>query len=149
VPLPASDVSLLPYLRAEQPWGLDITLSVAVNGGEVSRPPFRLMSVSCAQQLAHLTSNGAFVRPGDLFASGTVSGPEPAQHGSMIELSWGGERPITLDDGSQRSFLADGDSVVITASAPGPDGSVVGFGEVAGRVLPGGPGDGGPGDGMG
>jgi fumarylacetoacetase len=127
---------LLPYLRAERDWGMDLSLSVSWNGTEVSRPPFATMSWSCAQQLAHLTVNGATVRPGDLFASGTVTGPSRAQRGSFLELSWGGREPVTLDDGSTRTFLEDRDTVVITATAPGPGGSVVGFGEVSGRVLP-------------
>jgi fumarylacetoacetase len=136
VPLPASSVDLLPYLRGGEPWGFDIALSVSINGSEVSRPPFALMSYSCAQQLAHLTVNGATVRPGDLFASGTVSGPARSQRGCLLELTWGGREPITLADGSVRTFLADGDEVVITAVAPGPDRSVAVFGEVTGRVLP-------------
>src|SRR5262249_8833438 len=127
---------LLPYLRTMQPWGLDLTLSISWNGTVVSRPPFATMWYSCAQQLAHMTVNGATVRPGDLFASGTVSGPAPDQRGCLLEMTWGGRDPVTLDDGSTRTFLEDRDTVVITAVAPGPDGSVVGFGEVAGRVLP-------------
>lgn len=127
---------LLPYLRTAQPWGLDLRLTVTWNGTVVSRPPFSTMAYSCAQQLAHLTVNGATVRPGDLFASGTVSGPERDQRGCLLELTWGGREPVCLDDGSQRTFLEDRDTVVISAVAPGPDGSVVGFGEVAGRVLP-------------
>jgi len=136
VPAVLPDDSLLPYLRTEQPWGLDISLEVSWNGTVVSRPPFATMAYSCAQQLAHLTVNGATVRPGDLFASGTVSGPSRDQRGSLLELCWGGREPITLDDGSVRTFLEDRDTVVITAVAPGPNGSVVGFGEVAGRILP-------------
>jgi fumarylacetoacetase len=94
------------------------------------------MSYSCAQQLAHMTVNGATVRPGDLFASGTVSGPSVEQRGCFLELSWGGKEKITLADGSTRTFLEDGDSVVITATAPGEDGSVVGIAEVSGTILP-------------
>jgi fumarylacetoacetase len=89
-----------------------------------------------AQQMAHMTVNGATLRTGDLFASGTVSGPVPGQQGSLIELSWNGGDPIDLPDGTTRSFLEDGDEVVITASAPGPGGSRVGFGEVRGRIVP-------------
>ena len=131
-----SERPLLPYLRTAEPWGLDLSLSVLWNDTVVSRPPFALMAYSCAQQLAHLTVNGATVRPGDLFASGTVSGPSRQQRGSFLELSWGGREPVTLDDGSVRTFLEDRDTVVITATGPGPDGTVIGFGEVAGRVLP-------------
>jgi fumarylacetoacetase len=94
------------------------------------------MSWTFPQQLAHLSVNGATVRPGDLIASGTVSGSEHHQRGSFLELSWGGEQPITLDDGAQRTFLEDGDTVRITASAPGEEGSVVGLAEVVGTVQP-------------
>ena len=89
-----------------------------------------------AQQLAHLTVNGASLRTGDLFASGTVSGPARDQRGSLLELSWGGAEPLTLADGSTRTFLEDGDVVTITATAPGPDGTRIGFGEVTGTVQP-------------
>ncbi|HEY3261958.1 MAG TPA: fumarylacetoacetase [Pseudonocardiaceae bacterium] len=133
---PSSDAALLPYLRTAEPWGLDLSLTITWNGTVVSRPPFATMAYSCAQQLAHMTVNGATVRPGDLFASGTVSGPSRDERGCFLELTWDGREPVTLDNGSTRTFLEDRDTVVITAVAPGPDGSVVGFGEVAGRVLP-------------
>jgi fumarylacetoacetase len=120
----------------ESSWGLDIKLEVRVNGQPISRPPFATMYWTAAQQLAHLTANGASLRTGDLYASGTVSGPTEGERGSLIELSWNGERPLTLADGSKRTFLEDGDVVAITATAPGQDGSVVGFGEVTGRILP-------------
>ncbi|MDQ3404307.1 MAG: fumarylacetoacetase [Actinomycetota bacterium] len=125
----------LDYLVEEQNWGLDIHLVVTWNGTVVSRPEFAGMAYSCAQQLAHMTVNGATVRPGDLFASGTVSGPERHQRGSFLELSWGGKDVVTLDDGSERTFLEDGDTVTITATAPGPNGSVIGLSEVVGTVL--------------
>jgi fumarylacetoacetase len=132
---PPRDPVPLPYLRdGAAPWGLDITLEVRLNGHVVSRPPFADMYWTPAQQLAHLTANGASLRTGDLFASGTVSGPNPDQRGSFIELSWNGRDPLTLPDGSTRTFLEDGDEVVITATAPGPGGQRVGFGEVRGRV---------------
>nr|BFE70365.1 hypothetical protein GCM10020092_036660 [Actinoplanes digitatis] len=86
--------------------------------------------------LAHLTANGASLRTGDLYASGTISGERPDQRGSLIELSWGGAEPLRLPDGTTRTFLEDGDEVVISASAPGADGAVIGFGEVRGRILP-------------
>lgn len=124
------------YLADDQPHGLALDLRISWNGTVVSRPPFATMAWSCAQQLAHLTVNGATVRPGDLFASGTVSGPRPDQRGSFLELSWGGTAPVRLADGSTRTFLQDGDTVVISGSAPGPDGTRVGLAEVAGRVLP-------------
>jgi fumarylacetoacetase len=134
---PARDVPLQPYLDdADSPWGLDIGLEVRLNGELVSCPPFALMYWTPAQQLAHMTVNGASLRTGDLFASGTVSGPAPDQRGSFIELSWGGQEPLTLADGSSRAFLEDGDVVTITATAPGPDGGRIAFGEVTGRVEP-------------
>jgi fumarylacetoacetase len=120
----------------DHPWGLALDLEVRLNGHLVSRPPFAGMYWTAAQQLAHLTINGASVRTGDLFASGTVSGPAKGQRGSMFELAWGGADPIELPDGTTRTFLEDGDEVVITATAPGPDDSRIGFGEVRGRVLP-------------
>jgi fumarylacetoacetase len=126
----------LPYLAEDSPWGLDLRLAIEWNGSVVSRPMFSDMSYSCAQQLAHMTVNGATVRPGDLFASGTVSGPEKTQRGCFLELSWGGREKITLADGVTRTFLEDGDTVVITATAPGEDGSVVGIAPVEGTVLP-------------
>jgi len=102
----------------------------------VSRPPFAGMYWTPDQQLAHLTVNGASLRTGDLFASGTVSGPESGQRGSFLELSWNGTEPVSLADGSTRTFLEDGDEVSVTAWAPGADGTRIGFGAVTGRVLP-------------
>ncbi|HEY3608911.1 MAG TPA: fumarylacetoacetase [Pseudonocardiaceae bacterium] len=136
IAVPPAPHPLQRYLVEERPWGLDIDIEVRWNDTVVSRPPFAGMNWSCAQQLAHMTVNGATVRPGDLFASGTVSGPQPGQRGSFLELTWGGTEPLTLDDGSKRTFLQDGDTVAITGSAPGPDGCRVGLAEVAGMVLP-------------
>jgi fumarylacetoacetase len=133
---PPRDPPLLPYLRDVDDRGLDLELEVALNGHVVSRPPFAGMYWTAAQQLAHLTVNGASVRPGDVFASGTVSGPEKHQRGSLLELSWGGTEPISLPSGDTRTFLEDGDEITITATAPGAAGSRIGLGEVRGRVLP-------------
>jgi fumarylacetoacetase len=134
---PARDVPLQPYLDdAGAPWGLDIRLEIRLNGEVVSCPPFDLMYWTPAQQLAHMTINGASLRTGDLFASGTVSGPGRDQRGSLIELSWGGTEPLVLADGSSRTFLEDGDVVTITGSAPGPNGIRLSLGEVTGRVVP-------------
>lgn len=134
---PPRDPQPLPYLddSTAEPWGLDLTLEVRLNGHVISRPPFASMYWTPAQQLAHLTANGASLRTGDLYASGTVSGPERDQGGSLIELTWGGTEPIELPDGSRRTFLQDGDEVTITATAPGPGGSRIGLGEVSGRVA--------------
>jgi fumarylacetoacetase len=87
-----------------------------------------------AQMLAHLTSNGASLRTGDLFASGTISGPEREQRGSFLELSWGGAEPFTAA-GEERTFCEDGDEVVLRYSAPSPLGRIS-LGEVRGRILP-------------
>ncbi|WP_059012767.1 fumarylacetoacetase [Streptomyces specialis] len=136
---PERDHPLLPYLDDEglEPGGLDLRLTVRINGHPVSEPPFATMYWTAAQQLAHLTVNGARLRTGDLFASGTVSGPEPGQRGSLLELTWGGRDPLTLPDGTSRAFLEDGDEVTISAWAPGPSaGSRIGLGEVTGRVAP-------------
>jgi fumarylacetoacetase len=135
---PARDTPVLAYLddsgRCD---ALDLTLEVSVNDTVVSRPPFADMYWTAAQQLAHLTANGASLRTGDLFASGTVSGAQPDQYGSLIELSHNGTTPFPLADGSTRSFLEDGDEVTITATAPGVAGSTIGFGAVTGRVVAG------------
>jgi fumarylacetoacetase len=133
---PRRVLPLLPYLQDREPWGLDITMRVALNGTVLSRPRFRDMYWTPAQQLAHMTVNGASLRTGDLFASGTVSGPAPDERGSLIELTWNGREPVKLGDGRTRTFLEDGDEVVITATAPGAPGSVVGLGEVRGVIRP-------------
>lgn len=133
---PAQDPDPLPYLKSTGPWGLDLHLEVRLNGHSVSAPPFREMYWTAAQQLAHMTVNGASLRTGDVYASGTVSGPERGQRGCLLELSWAGREPLVLPDGSERTFLEDGDEVAITATAPGPDGTRVDFGEVTGRILP-------------
>lgn len=135
---PARNPKPLSYLddTGSAPWGLDIAIEVRLNGELVSSPPFDLMYWTPAQQLAHMTVNGASLRTGDLFASGTVSGPRPDQRGSFIELSWGGKEPLRLPDGSTRTFLEDGDVVTLTATAPGADGSRISLGEVVGRIDP-------------
>jgi fumarylacetoacetase len=134
---PPRDTELLPYLRdGDQPWGLDLALEVRINGEVVSRPPFREMYWTAAQQLAHLTVNGASVQPGELFASGTVSGAGRDECGSLLELTHDGTEPLVLADGSTRGFLEDGDVVTISATAPGTDGGRISLGEVAGRIAP-------------
>jgi fumarylacetoacetase len=131
VPAPAQDPEPLPYLR-EEPWALDLALETVLNGSVVTRTNARHLYWSPAQQLAHMTVNGASLRTGDLFASGTISGPERGERGSLLELSWNGAEPLELDDGSTRTFLEDGDEVVLRGSA----GDAVTLGEVRGRVEP-------------
>jgi len=109
---PPQEPEPLPYLR-EDPWAFDIPLEVELNGHVVSRSNARHLYWSVAQQIAHLTVNGASLRTGDLLASGTISGPEPGERGSFIELTWNGAEPLELPDGSTRTFLEDGDEVVL------------------------------------
>ncbi len=97
--------------RCQRPWALDLHLEVELNGERISATGFRSMYWTFAQQLAHMTVNGATTRTGDLFGSGTVSGPSRSERGSFIELTWRGAEPLTLTDGSTRTFLLDGDTV--------------------------------------
>ncbi|MFF4690790.1 fumarylacetoacetase [Streptomyces sp. NPDC001307] len=131
---------LLPYLDDSapgiEPGGYDLRISVAINGHVVSEPPFSTMYWTAAQQLAHMTVNGASLRTGDLYGSGTVSGPEERQRGSLLELTWNGRDPLELPEG-KRTFLEDGDVVTLSAWAPGANGRRVGLGEVSGRVVTG------------
>ncbi|MFC6081169.1 fumarylacetoacetase [Sphaerisporangium aureirubrum] len=136
VPGRAQDPEPLDYLRRREPWGLDITMEVLLDGERVSRPPYREMYWTPDQMLAHMTVNGARLRTGDLFASGTVSGPDAGQRGSLIELTWNGSEPVKLSDGRTRAFLEDGDTVTVTATAPGPDGTPIVLGEVTGTISP-------------
>jgi len=133
---PSRDFEPLAYLRGDADRGLDVSLEVRLNGEVVSRPPYRRMYWTPAQMLAHMTANGASLRTGDFFASGTVSGPGRDERGSFIEMSWNGEQPLQLTDGTTRTFLEDGDTVTITGRAPGRSGSTIGFGEVTATVLP-------------
>jgi fumarylacetoacetase len=135
---PERDVPLLPYLDDDgaEPWALDLRLEVRLGDEVISRPPFAGMYWTAAQMLAHMTVNGASVRPGDLFASGTVSGADRDQRGSLIELTWNGVEPLTLNDGSTRAFLENGDTITISATAPGPDGEDLWLGDVTGTVVP-------------
>ncbi|GAA2131031.1 fumarylacetoacetase [Nocardioides bigeumensis] len=133
--LPGQEPAPLDYLSVAEPAGLAIDLEVELAGEVVSRPPYASMYWSPHQMLAHLTANGASIRPGDLFASGTISGPEREQRGSFLELSWGGKEPFTVA-GVERTFLDDGDTVVLRYSAPGTGGGRIAIGEVSGTILP-------------
>ncbi|MGW2147337.1 fumarylacetoacetase [Nonomuraea bangladeshensis] len=130
IPGRAQDPEPLPYLRRKADWGLDIAVEILLNGEVVARPPYAEMYWTPDQMLAHLTVNGASLRTGDLFASGTISGPERGQRGSFIELTWNGADPIKLGSGETRTFLEDGDTVTIRATA----GDVT-LGEVSGTVV--------------
>lgn len=136
---PARTEDLLPYLDDagdEEPGGFDLRISVSLNGRVISEPPFSTMYWTAAQQLAHMTVNGASLRTGDLYGSGTVSGAGREERGSLLELTWNGTEPLELPDG-KRTFLEDGDEITLTAWAPGPDGTRVGLGEVTGRIATG------------
>lgn len=135
----------LPYLRQKEPRSIDIDLSVHLQSASmreaehtpetVARSNARYLYWSPEQQLAHHTVNGCNTRPGDLMASGTISGETPDSYGSFLELTWRGERPISLPDGAQRTFLQDGDNVVLRGVAKRSD-LQIGFGEVGGTILP-------------
>jgi len=131
VEAPPQEPAPLPHLAGGRDWGLDLELEVELNGAVVSRGSLRSLYWTMPQQLAHATSNGASIRTGDLMASGTISGAERGTEGSLIELTRNGSEPLRLPDGSERTFLEDGDEVVLRARAPGLE-----LGEVRGRVLP-------------
>ncbi len=133
---PDQDPPPLAYLGDHDPWSLDVTLEVRLNRQVISRPPFAGMYWTPGQQLAHLTATGASLRTGDLWASGTVSGPQVSERGSLIELAGNGAAPLTLDDGTSRGWLHDGDTLAISAWAPGTGGTRLGWGEVSGTIQP-------------
>ncbi|WP_127498622.1 fumarylacetoacetate hydrolase family protein [Actinoplanes solisilvae] len=132
---PPQDPAPLPYLRPAGP-AFDLRLTVEWNGTPVSRPPFASMYWTAAQQLAHLTSNGASVRTGDLYASGTVSGPARDETGSFLELTRNAAEPVKLADGTLRGFLANVDTVRISGRAFSTAGGEISLGSVSGTVVP-------------
>jgi len=131
---------VLPYLSFEGDKNFDIALEVLIQPEKgqptpVSRSNFKYMYWNMAQQLAHHTVNGCNIQVGDLYASGTISGPSPGSYGSMLELAWNGQRPLHLSDGSERKFLHDNDTLIIRGHAE-KDGVRIGFGECIGKVSP-------------
>jgi len=142
VPGPQQQPEPLPYLQTEGDWGVDIQLEVMLASASmadpdvISRTSFADVYWTMAQQLAHVTVNGTRIRPGDLYASGTVSGFEPGSYGSLIELTWAGRDPITLSDGSERRYLEDGDTVTLRGWCERPGLPRIGFGECVGTVVP-------------
>jgi fumarylacetoacetase len=140
-PLPAQDPEPLPYLHAANDFTYDIHLEAHLQTAAmdsphiITRSNFQNLYWSIAQQLAHHTVNGCNLQPGDLLASGTISGPTEESRGCMLELTWRGANPLTLPNGETRKWLEDGDRLTITGWAQG-DGYRIGFGEVTGRVLP-------------
>ena len=140
-PLPPQDPEPLPYLRAARDVTYDIQLEARLQTASmdaphvITRTNFQNLYWSISQQLAHHTVNGCNLQPGDLLASGTISGPTEESRGCMLELTWRGANPLTLPNGETRKWLEDGDSLTITGWAQG-DGYRVGFGEVTGRIVP-------------
>ena len=137
---PEREKDLLPYLQEPGPMLYNIELSVIIEpqGGKqevLARTNYNQMYYSAAQQLTHHASSGCAMNAGDLLGSGTISGPGKSERGSLLELSWGGKEPITLADGSTRSFIEDGDNMILTGHAQG-EGFRIGFGACEGRILP-------------
>ncbi|RYG90293.1 fumarylacetoacetase [Loktanella sp. IMCC34160] len=137
---PEREKTLLPYLAEPAPMLYDIALEVGLTpkGGSetiLSRTNYREMYYSAAQQLAHHTSSGCPMRVGDLLGSGTISGPTKDSRGSLLELSWGGKEPLTLDTGETRSFIEDHDTLALRGAALG-EGYRIGFGPCTGELLP-------------
>ncbi|MFN3171738.1 MAG: fumarylacetoacetase [Hyphomicrobiales bacterium] len=137
---PERDFELLDHLKDQGPMLFDIDLSVTLApqgraATTIARTNYNEMYYSAAQQLAHHTTSGCAMRTGDLLGSGTISGPEKENRGSLLELSWGGKEPFTLDTGENRSFIEDGDTLVLHGVAK-RDGYTIGFGTCSGKVLP-------------
>jgi fumarylacetoacetase len=139
---PAQDPEPLPYLRTRggQTWDIELDVRLKTPGmaksQRIIRSNFRHLYWNVSQQLAHHTVNGCDLRPGDLLASGTISGPEKSSFGSLLELTWRGTEPLVLKDGEERKFLQDGDSITITGRCQAEGAVPIGFGEVEGTVLP-------------
>ncbi len=137
---PEQQPEVLPYLQYEGQLNYDIQLQVGMvpkNGKEtiISTSNFKFMYWNMMQQLAHHTVNGCNINVGDVMASGTISGKDKSSFGSLLEISWGGKKPFTLSDGSQRTFIEDNDTIALRGFAE-KDGIKVGFGEVSGTILP-------------
>ena len=137
---PSREKELLPSLQEPGPMLYDIDLEVALapegkSETILSRTNYNVMYYSAAQQLTHHTTSGCPMRVGDLLGSGTISGPEKENRGSLLELSWGGKEPLTLDTGETRTFLEDGDTLTLRGAAKG-DGYKIGFGDCAGTLRP-------------
>lgn len=132
---PEQDPEVLPYLQYEGDKNIDIILEVTINNMPVTRSNFKYMYWNMAQQVAHHSINGCNLRVGDLMGSGTISGEDSTSYGSMLELSQGGKKDVSLSDGSSRTFLEDGDEVIMKGYCE-RDGIRVGFGQVSGKIIP-------------
>ncbi len=131
---------VLPYLITEGKRNFDIMLEVLLKTGQhepvtLCRSNFKYLYWNINQQLAHHTVNGCNIQVGDVYASGTISGPSPGSFGSLLELSWNGQKPLRLPDGSERTFIEDGDTIIMRGHAE-KDGVRIGFGECSGKILP-------------
>ncbi len=140
VDTPEREFELLDHLKDDGPMLYDIDLAVtlapeAKAATTIANTNYKEMYYSAAQQLAHHTTSGCPMRTGDLLGSGTISGPTKPERGALLELSWAGKEPITLDTGEERSFLEDGDTLTLHGAAKG-DGYQIGFGDCAGKILP-------------
>ncbi|MFN4147877.1 MAG: fumarylacetoacetase [Runella sp.] len=135
VPVSPQVPEVLPYLKGKNLQNFDVKLEVLLNGYHISTSNFKYLYWTVAQQIAHHTVNGCNLQTGDMLASGTISGPTPDSYGSLLELTWGGKNPLTLPDGSQRTFVEDGDTITLKGYAE-RNGIRVGFGEVTTTVLP-------------
>ncbi len=137
---PQQDPVVLPYLRSDKPHNFDVQLEVFIrpeNQQEqlVCRSNYRYMYWNLAQQLAHQTVNGCNINVGDMYASGTISGPNPGTQGSMLEIAWKGTRPVRMADGSERKFINDLDTVIMRGYCV-KENLRIGFGEVVTKILP-------------
>ncbi len=137
---PIQEPEVLPYLRVEGKRNFDIVLeaSIQTRSGEevvICRTNMKYLYWSIHQQLAHHTINGCNIQVGDMYASGTISGPSPGSYGSLLELTWNGKKPLTMPDGTVRAFLEDGDTIILRAHATRGD-IRIGFGECRGTILP-------------
>jgi fumarylacetoacetase len=137
---PKQEREVLPYLQCQTDHAFDINLEVLIQpeglkATKVCTSNFKYMYWNIAQQLAHHTINGCNINVGDMMASGTISGPTEDSFGSMLELSWKGTKPVLLEEGGERKFIQDGDSVIMKGYAE-KNGIRIGFGEVEGKVLP-------------
>jgi fumarylacetoacetase len=140
-PVPPRDKQLLPYLSETKPGLYDIDLEVLMQPETADKPStvaktnYARMYYSAAQQLTHHAVGGCGMNPGDLLGSGTISGPEKGEYGSLMEMAWAGREPITLDTGEVRGWLEDGDTMTLRGTARG-DGYTIGFGDCIGQILP-------------
>jgi len=146
VPGPRQEPTVMDYLQVSDAWNFDVKLQVLLEtrsmrdkGDEpavICTTNFKEMYWNMAQQLAHMTINGTVVRPGDLYASGTISGSTPSSFGSLMELTWRGSKPMVMPSGEERRFLQDGDSVTLRGWCEREGERRIGFGEVKGTILP-------------